>query len=72
MSLELGDVLLFQGDLVHTGAAYPDKANLRMHVYLYAVGIERPGKGSWLVPEFIPTRHVSWHSSQRPTAREGM
>ena len=63
--LEVGDVLLFDGDLVHAGAAYPDSDNIRMHVYLYAEGIERPGKGTWLVPEFVPTREVQWHSKNR-------
>jgi len=48
------------------GAAYPDSDNIRMHVYLYAEGIERPGKGTWRVPEFVPTREVQWHSKERP------
>ena len=66
--LEEGDVLLFDGDLVHAGAAYPDCDNIRMHVYLYAEGIVPPGGGTWFVPEFVPTRHVVWHSRQRRAA----
>ena len=63
--MERGDVLLFHGDLVHAGAAYPDSDNLRMHVYLYARGINRPGNATWQVPEFVPTRQVRWCTSQR-------
>ena len=63
--LQRGDVLLFEGDLVHAGAAYPNSDNIRMHVYLYARGINKPGKGTWLVPEFVPTREVQWHSRKR-------
>lgn len=66
--LQVGDVLLFDGDLVHAGAAYPDTDNIRMHVYLYAEGIVRPGKGTWFVPEFVPTKQISWQSSQARAA----
>ena len=63
--MERGDVLLFHGDLVHAGAAYPDSDNLRLHVYLYARGINRPGNATWQVLEFLPTRQVRWYTSQR-------
>ena len=57
---EKGDVLLFHGDLVHAGAAYPEADNIRMHVYLYAKESMRPGKSTWHVPEFAPNQVVTW------------
>lgn len=32
--LSAGDVLVFEGDVLHAGAAYPFYSNLRMHIYL--------------------------------------
>ena len=32
--LEPGDVLVFDGDVEHAGAAYPHASNIRVHVYL--------------------------------------
>lgn len=66
--LERGDVLLFDGDLVHAGAAYPASDNVRMHVYLYARGVNKPAGNTWNIPEFVPTRVVQWHSGQRRAA----
>ena len=47
--LEVGDVLVFDGDLVHAGSAYPDRANTRLHVYLEVDGICRPPDTTWRV-----------------------
>ena len=40
--LEQGEVLLFHGDLVHAGAAYPERDNMRVHLYLHAIGVTPP------------------------------
>ena len=39
VQLEVGDILLFDGDVVHAGAAYA-YANTRLHVYLDVRGVE--------------------------------
>ena len=39
--LNPGDVLLFRGDLVHAGSAYPDKENVRLHCFADHVGSVR-------------------------------
>ena len=59
LRLELGDVLIFEGDLVHAGAAYPDGANMRVHVYLYASRVDVPGPNTYKLNDkvaFVPTR----------------
>ena len=55
--LERGDVLIFDGDLVHAGAAY-EKSNVRVHVYLYASGVPKPNGNTYKVPEFVPVSYV--------------
>lgn len=47
--LDAGDLLVFDGDLVHAGAAY-NVENTRIHAYLNPIGEERPGKNTFLVP----------------------
>ena len=39
--LQRGDCLVFDGDLVHAGSAYPDAPNTRVHVYLDVPTVER-------------------------------
>ena len=48
VQLEVGDILLFDGDVVHAGAAYA-KANTRLHVYLDVRGVEHEANGTFLV-----------------------
>lgn len=55
--LERGDVLIFDGDLVHAGAAY-EKSNVRVHVYLYACGAPKPNGNTYKVPGFVPVSKV--------------
>ena len=55
--LERGDVLIFDGDLVHAGAAY-EKSNVRVHVYLYACGVSKPNGNTYMVPGFVPVSKV--------------
>jgi len=46
--LEVGDILVFDGDVVHAGAAYAE-ANTRLHAYLDIVGVERPHNETYVV-----------------------
>ena len=46
--LEPGDVLVFDGDVSHAGAAYCDP-NTRVHVYLDIEGVERVKDYTWFV-----------------------
>ena len=62
VTLSAGEVLIFDGDLVHAGAAYPHEQNTRVHMYLYARGGARPRGTSWMVPGFKPRHIVKWHS----------
>lgn len=41
VNLDVGDVMLFRGDLIHSGSAYA-KENIRLHAYLHISGIKRP------------------------------
>ena len=50
ITLSAGEVLIFDGDLVHAGAAYPNCANTRVHMYLFVMGETRPLGGTWKVP----------------------
>ena len=60
--LELGDVLIFDGDLVHAGAAYPERDNLRVHVYLYVKEVAKPSGSTYKVPAFRPVSKVHCYS----------
>ena len=64
--LQQGEVLLFHGDLVHAGAAYPERDNMRVHLYLHAKGVAPPNGNTYYVKEFVPVSHVQWSSSDRP------
>ena len=55
--LEKGEVLIFDGDLVHAGAAYVE-SNVRVHVYLYACGVPKPNGNTHMVPGFVPVSKV--------------
>jgi hypothetical protein len=39
--LQRGDMIVFDGDLVHAGSAYITKDNTRIHMYLDSVDVER-------------------------------
>lgn len=47
-SLDQGDVLCFDGDEVHAGAAY-DTTNTRVHLYADVPSVKRPPNKTWLV-----------------------
>lgn len=48
-SLEKGDVLVFDGDVVHAGSAY-DRANMRIHVYVDSVDCKRKHNATYPYP----------------------
>ena len=48
VQLEMGDIVLFDGDVVHAGAAYAE-ANTRLHVYLDVHGVEHESNGTFIV-----------------------
>lgn len=48
VTLCAGDVFVFDGDVVHAGAAY-DEPNTRIHVYLDSPGVRRPKNETYLV-----------------------
>ena len=50
VTLDAGDVLVFDGDIAHAGAAY-ERANTRVHLYIDAVGPERSPNATWLVQD---------------------
>ena len=62
IELGRGDVLFFEGDLVHGGAAYPHACNTRIHVYLDVPEIKRPRDATWLVPSFVGECVAKWSS----------
>ena len=47
--LGAGDVLCFDGDVVHAGAAY-EMENTRMHMYLDVDAVQRQKNRTWIVP----------------------
>jgi ectoine hydroxylase-related dioxygenase (phytanoyl-CoA dioxygenase family) len=42
-----GEVLIFEGDVVHAGAEYRTQYNTRLHLYLDLPGLERKKGFSW-------------------------
>ena len=64
LTLNAGDIVIFRGDLVHTGAAY-DACNLSLHLYIdspraphqrdakatYAVDAKGGAKSHWPISE---------------------
>jgi ectoine hydroxylase-related dioxygenase (phytanoyl-CoA dioxygenase family) len=49
VELNAGDAILFRGDLVHAGAAYPDRQNLRIHAYLDSVAVPRDPNQTYII-----------------------
>ena len=47
--ISAGDVLLFEGDVVHAGAAYMEKKNTRVHAYIDVPGVARVKNVTYLV-----------------------
>ena len=45
--LRAGEVLLFDADVLHAGAAYTESANTRLHVYLDVEGVTRVPNSTW-------------------------
>ena len=45
--LHAGEVLLFDADVIHAGAAYTERANTRLHVYLDVEGYVRKHNYTW-------------------------
>ena len=41
LTLDPGDVLVFEGACVHAGSAYPDRANTRVHMYIDSDDVRR-------------------------------
>ena len=60
VELSPGDVLIFDGDIVHAGAAYKDAPNTRIHVYLNVPDVARPKNSTWLVPSFVGSWVETW------------
>ncbi|KKL07371.1 hypothetical protein LCGC14_2586680 [marine sediment metagenome] len=48
LELDIGDMLVFRGDLVHAGAAY-DEENVRIHCFLDSELVPRTPNHTWLV-----------------------
>ena len=47
--LSAGDAILFRGDLVHAGAAYPDRQNMRIHAYLDSSAVPRDPNRTYII-----------------------
>ena len=47
ITLGPGDVLLFEGDVLHAGADYPDACNTRVHLYLDVPALTRTPNSNW-------------------------
>lgn len=66
LTLNAGDVLIFRGDLVHAGAAFPMTANARIHVYLDPVGLRRKKVGKAEVTYFMDVEpHIMPRAGQK-------
>lgn len=46
-----GDIVVFRGDLIHAGAAYPDRSNVRVHAYVDVRGFVRQSNATYPVPQ---------------------
>jgi len=51
LRLRAGDLLIFDGDLVHAGAAYPDAANTRLHLYVHVPCVRPPRNVTYLIAD---------------------
>lgn len=47
--LTIGDVLIFRGDAVHAGSAYPTKPNMRLHCYIDSPLLRRPKNKTYIL-----------------------
>lgn len=47
-TMNRGDLLCFDGDDVHAGAAY-ERANTRLHMYIDVSNVNRPKNRTWLI-----------------------
>ena len=47
-SLRVGDIVVFDGDVVHRGIEY-DHENVSVHAYLDVAGVMRVRRNIWLV-----------------------
>eukprot|EP00966_Prymnesium_polylepis_P245049 5667969-Prymnesium_polylepis.1 len=45
--LQPGDILLFEGDVLHAGAKYESACNTRVHVYLDVPDLRRKPNTNW-------------------------
>ena len=54
VSLHAGEVLLFDADVIHAGAAYTERANTRLHVYLDVAGFVREPNYTWFRVQAVP------------------
>lgn len=46
--LNIGDVIVFRGDLIHAGSAYASR-NLRLHAYIDHLLVPRPPNRTWTI-----------------------
>jgi hypothetical protein len=44
-----GDLLIFRGDLVHAGAGYPDRSNVRLHCFIDNQNVDRKNNRTFIV-----------------------
>jgi ectoine hydroxylase-related dioxygenase (phytanoyl-CoA dioxygenase family) len=49
LQLNPGDVVVFRGDLVHAGSAYPNEENYRIHAYVDPVNFKRKRNATYLI-----------------------
>lgn len=54
VKLNVGDILIFRGDLVHAGAEY-QKSNIRLHSYMDTVKVKRSKNTTYLIEKHAPS-----------------
>jgi hypothetical protein len=52
LKLDVGDALIFRGDLIHAGGAYSSD-NIRLHAYLDVPTLKRPHNDTSLIPTLL-------------------
>jgi hypothetical protein len=52
LKLDVGDAIIFRGDLIHAGGAYTTD-NIRLHAYLDAPALKRPSNDTSLIPQLL-------------------
>jgi hypothetical protein len=70
LCLNRGDVLIFRGDLIHCGSAYPDTdtvdtdpsydGNVRLHAYIDSAVVPRVPDQTWLIHRDAPPEVREW------------